>query len=1058
MIKFEDLSIRGKLTWIIMLASGVALFLACAAFASYEVVALRQTMVRTLSSLGNVIGDNAYSSLVFNDSKTAGEILSSLGTDPHIVGACIYDTNGVVFARYSRDGDPGKYKAPPAEADGWRFTRGALVLFHRIIVEGQRAGTVFIESDLQELYQRIGLYAGIVLIVLFASAGTVFFLSTRLQRVISGPILDLERTASVVASEKNYSIRATRRGADELGRLIDGFNEMLEQIQQRDGALQKAHDELEKRVDERTDALRREVLERKRAERALFQSQELYRLMALNASDLLYVYRPDTGKVEWFGRVDKMLGYAEQELPRTREAWEGCIHPEDRGLAKAGYIRSHETGEAFQVEYRVRRKDGEWLHWAERGRPVYDDEEGRSVIKFVGACIDITERKRAESELIAAKEAAESASRAKSEFLATMSHEIRTPMNGIIGMTGLLLDTHLGPEQRDFGETIRASAESLLTIVNEILDFSKIESGKLTFETLDFHLRETVESALDLLAEQARSKDLELICWLPAEVPKRLRGDPGRLRQVLVNLIGNAVKFTERGEVLVRIETVEESDNEVALRFAIRDTGVGITPEVKQRLFQPFSQADSSTTRKYGGTGLGLAISRRLVEMMGGVIGVESSPGRGSTFWFTALLKKQSIGGTALVRRADVFDGRRALVVDDNRTNRKVLHHNLQSWGLENECVSGGAEALLLLRQAASDARPFALVITDLRMPEMDGLMLARAIKGDGTIPRPKVILATSSGQGLRDAEIRASGVDRWLLKPIKQSQLYAVLIEVLSGTGVSVSAENAGPYRASQTQVVRKSLRVLVAEDNAVNQKVALHQLRRLGYSADVVANGLEVLATLERIPYDVVLMDCQMPELDGYATTRKIRQREAEKRLTRVHVVAMTANAMEGDREKCLAAGMDDFITKPVRIEELGATLEREEIIRLSPPSMPDKPRLFATVNLHYLDRLRELRTPGEPDPVAEIIELFLEQTPRYLQALNRACERRDADSLRKTTHALKGSCGNLGVERMADCCRELELMAMQGTLASAKKLVTQLEHEYGAVKKILEAECKR
>jgi CheY-like chemotaxis protein len=292
----------------------------------------------------------------------------------------------------------------------------------------------------------------------------------------------------------------------------------------------------------------------------------------------------------------------------------------------------------------------------------------------------------------------------------------------------------------------------------------------------------------------------------------------------------------------------------------------------------------------------------------------------------------------------------------------------------------------------------------------------------------------------------------------MKQTQLYAVLIEVLSATGGLDAVERAATHPAPQEQALRKSLRVLVAEDNAVNQKVALHQLRRLGYTADVVANGLEVLASLERIPYDVVLMDCQMPELDGYATTRKIRQREAEKHLSRVHVVAMTANAMGGDREKCLDAGMDDFITKPVRIEELGATLEREMVIRLSPPSMSDKPRSFETVNLHSLDRLRELRAPGEPDPVAEIIELFLEQTPRYLQALTRAGERRDADSLRKTAHALKGSCGNLGVERMADCCRELELMAMQGTLASAKKLVTQLEQEYVAVRKILEAECTR
>src|SRR2546425_3937110 len=377
--------------------------------------------------------------------------------------------------------------------------------------------------------------------------------------------------------------------------------------------------------------------------------------MALNASDLLYVFRPDDGKIDWYGQIDKLLGYSEGELPRTREAWERSIHAEDCGRVKAAYTRAHETGEAFHVEYRIRRKDGAWLYWADRGRTVFDDDNGKSLIKFVGACTDITARKGAEAELIHAKEAAEAANRAKSEFLANMSHEIRTPMNGILGMTGLLLDTDLGLEQRDFGETIRASAESLLTIINEILDFSKIESGKLTFETLDFHLRELVESTQDLLAEQARSKDIELVCWLPTEIPKRLRGDPGRLRQVLLNLLGNAVKFTERGEVLLQIENVEESEDEVTLRFVVRDTGIGIPPESQRTLFQPFTQADTSTTRKYGGTGLGLAISKQLVEMMHGGIGVESAVGRGSTFWFTVRLQKQPAGGTTLVRREDVF-------------------------------------------------------------------------------------------------------------------------------------------------------------------------------------------------------------------------------------------------------------------------------------------------------------------------------------------------------------------------------------------------------------------
>jgi two-component system, sensor histidine kinase and response regulator len=1056
MRKFQDLPIKHKLTWIIMLASVVALFLACASFVGYEVLAQRRTMVRTLFSLADVVRDNAYSPLLFNDQKAARELLSSLGTDSHIVAACIYDKNGSPFARYWRDGNADQYQAPPVEAESYRFTSDSLRLFHKIAVDGRYAGAVFIQSDLQELYLRLRLYAAIVLAVLLLSALVVFFLSTKLQHVISGPIVHLERTATAVASERNYSIRANKQGGDEMGRLIDRFNEMLDQIQQRDVALREARDELERRVAERTAELRQEVAERKRAERALYQSQQLYRLMALNASDLLYVYRPDSGKVDWFGQTAKLFGHADGEFPEGREGWEARIHPDDLDRVRATYQRSNDTGEAFQVEYRIRREDGAWLYWADRGRPVYDDDDGRSVIEFVGACTDVTERKRAESELINAKEAAEGANRAKSEFLANMSHEIRTPMNGVIGMTGLLLGTKLLPEQRDYAETIRASAESLLTIINEILDFSKIESGKLTFEILDFHLPELVESTLDLLADQARRKEIELVCWLPTDLPKRLRGDPGRLRQVLLNLLGNAVKFTEQGEVFLQIEKVEEADGEVTLRFVVKDTGIGIRPQAQRTLFDPFTQADGSTTRKYGGTGLGLAISKQLVQMMGGAIGVESVPGRGSTFWFTARLQRQALPGTTLLLRDDLFANARVLVVDDNQTNCKVLHDYLRSWRLESQCVSNGVEALRALRQAVLAGKPYNLVITDLRMPDMDGIMLTRAIKTDPEIPQPKIILATSVGPRLTDAEAMECGVDQCLLKPLKQSQLYDGLVEVLTGPVISELIGNEGIEPEIEPAAQPEALRVLVAEDNAVNQKVALQQLRRLGYRADVVASGLEALATLERIPYDVVLMDCQMPEMDGYEATRRIRQREQQTGLPRLRVVAMTANAMEGDREKCLAAGMDDFITKPVRVKALQAAIEQQRApVSLASAPASQRRSTIASVNLDSLERLRELRTPGQPDPLAEIIDLLIEQTPTYLRLLKAASDEQDPAKLSQAAHALKGSCGNVGVEQMAAWCGELELMAKRGTLASAAELIARLEQEFLAVKATLESQ---
>src|SRR5213592_2527644 len=1040
---FKHAPIKRKLIGINLLTSSVALVLVCVVIVLYDRVTFREAMVRDLSTQADIVAANVAGALKFADPKSADETLAQLTGKPNIIAACVYTPNGKLLGAYHRQLKRGDFHPPPMRYEGVELQNGRLAVFRNVVFRNETIGAVYIESDLKELPARMRRYAGIVIVVMIGAGLVAFLISSRLQRVISQPILHLSRTANAVAGEKNYSLRAVKQSEDELGRLIDGFNAMLEQIQQRDAALREARDELEKRVEERTRELQQEIAERKRAERALFRSEQLYRLMALNASDLLYVCRPDDGRIDWYGQIDKLLGYLEGELPRTREAWERSIHAEDCGRVKAAYTRAHETGEAFHVEYRIRRKDGAWLYWADRGRTVFDDDNGKSLIKFVGACTDITARKEAEAELIHAKEAAEAANRAKGEFLANMSHEIRTPMNGIIGMTGLLLDTDLAFEQRDFGETIRASAESLLTIINEILDFSKIEAGKLTFEMMDFHLREVVESTLDLLAETARKKDIELVCWLPPEIPKRLRGDPGRLRQVLLNLLGNAVKFTEKGEVFLQVEKVSESPQDVTLRFTVNDTGIGIAPQVQRRLFQPFTQADSSTTRKYGGTGLGLAISKQIVELMHGQIGVQSDPGKGSSFWFTARLEKQPAGGMTVAAGEGTLAGVRVLVVDDNPTNRKVLHHYLRAWHLENEDVDGGANALGRLREAAAASHPFQLVITDLRMPEMDGLMLARAIHADQQIPPVKVVLATSLGRRLSDEEMLECGIVECLFKPLKQAQLFHCLATLVAGQGAqSVPESDRSPKAEAPLQ--RRHLRVLVAEDNVVNQKVALQQLRKLGYTADVVASGLEAVETLERIPYDVVLMDCQMPEMDGYEATRWIRQREHENGLPRLNVVAMTANAMEGDREKCLAAGMDDFVTKPVRIEELEAMLERIQTVQPPLPPRHESPREHPAVNTDMLNRLRDLRVPGQPDPVAEIIDLFLQQTPDLLRSLKQAFGEKDLESVGTTAHMLKGSCANLGAEQMAEWSRELESMARQGRLSSAEKLPVQLEHE--------------
>jgi len=822
-------------------------------------------------------------------------------------------------------------------------------------------------------------------------------------------------------SQGDHAVRIEPEGAPEVGLAAEAFNNMANNIEGLIASLGKS---------ESKNKLLATIVE---------QSSE-----AIWTKDLAGII------TSWNSGAAAMFGYPPADaVGRALNVGESTAEEEEARMQRLM------AGEKFSYDARTMTRSGTAIDIQVAVAPLLD--QANQWIGSIFVARDVTQHKRSEEALRLAREAAESANHAKSSFLARMSHEIRTPMNGVLGMTELLLETGLTSAQRKYAETVQRSGQNLLGIINDLLDFSKIEAGKLELENVDMDLRRTLEDVVDLLAERARAKGLELACSIPANLATHVKGDPLRLGQVLTNLVGNAIKFTEQGSVVIRVAGLEETAHNVTLRFEVSDTGAGISAAAQSHIFEEFAQGDGSTTRKHGGSGLGLAISRQLVEMMGGNIYVESALGTGSTFWFTSRFEKQETQDSRAAPMG-MLTGVRALIVESSVINGGILHSQMSNWGMTNRVAATPEQAIDLLAQAAARNAPYDIAIIDLGLPGMDALELARTIRARADIARLRLVMLTHRQVDMQNA--RDAGIDACLAKPVRQTVLYECLVNVMA----------CQPQEAVAPRDVREPVNtapagirgnILLVEDNLINQQVALGILQIQGYSVTVVNNGREALDAHAQGAFDLILMDCHMPEMDGFEATREIRGRERSSIGKRVPIIALTANAMAQDREECLNTGMDDHLSKPFSMQTMQDMLDR-----WMPQAASTKSEAAAELAARgpakaaaVLDRrvLDQLSTLLKPERLARAINFYLVESPKLIQKLKQAAAANDAPEIVRSAHSLKSSSANLGASVLSRYCEDIEASARRADAEEACKLFAKIETEYGCVQTALTAELE-